>query len=78
MKFAKLIDLGEEQVLARLCETDDEKPALSIETDVEGLNVKTTYGFDTWEKVEKALEIFDEEKAKQFRKGAEALMSNDE
>lgn len=76
MKFAKVFDIGDEQVLAtRKYDSEDNDFKLVVETEVEGLHTSAAFGFSEEEPCSKAFDEYDLEKATTFLNSVHQMIS---
>lgn len=84
-KFAKLFDVGDDQVLFQLRENDAAIPGVTMTTKIEGLLLSAHVGFGganspevAWEKAEKSFNKLNQENADSFHKSAIELIKSKE
>lgn len=76
-KFAKLFELGDEQVLLKLnYDADKELAEVIVSTDFDGFTADLVYGFKEEEKAQKMFDDYTEEDAIKFRRKMEAELLN--
>jgi len=75
-KFAKLIELDNEQVLLTVnYNDDDDNYEVAIRTDLEGCVAQIKLGFDSEENANKVIETYSQEQAVKFRSEMVAMLS---
>lgn len=74
-KFAKLFELGDEQVLLKFNYNDDKDlTEVVVSTDFDGFTADLAYGFKEEEKAQKMFDDYTEDDAIKFRKKMEAQL----